>query len=99
MRLTLSFIFVAIALLQVTTAYPVVGEVEKRDIKKFAYLVAADPPVAGGETEVEKRDIKKFAYLVAKDSSDDNVRVKNPHPVGGYFVAEESRDVEGVVEA
>ncbi|KAG2074170.1 hypothetical protein BDR04DRAFT_1093352 [Suillus decipiens] len=64
MKLTLSFIFVAITLLQMTAASPVAKGVDKRDIKKFAYLVAEDPSdpkdtVAEGVSDAQ--DVEKRA--------------------------------------
>ncbi|KAG1811880.1 uncharacterized protein BJ212DRAFT_1589303 [Suillus subaureus] len=95
MKLTLSFIFVAIALLQVTTASPVaeVTEVKKRDQKKFAYLVARDLSDAD---DVQSHGRKNIAYSVAEDLSDAEEVKKRDQKKFAYLVARDPSDADDV---
>ncbi|KAG2098260.1 uncharacterized protein F5147DRAFT_656144 [Suillus discolor] len=85
MKLTLSFVCVAIALLQMTAASPVVKDVEKRAQKAFPYLVAEDP------SDAEVPPNKAFTNVAAEKSRD----VADPPAKSfSYIVAEEAREVE-----
>ncbi|KAG2036045.1 hypothetical protein BDR03DRAFT_960636 [Suillus americanus] len=93
MKLTLSFIFVAIALLQMTAASPIVEEVEKRDRTKFAHLVARDP---SDVDDIQGNRRKNIAYSVAEDLSEVEEVEKRGQKKFAHLVSRDPSDADDI---